>query len=157
MSAGSIRGTEGNHHNNPPRHEIVRVPEGSHIYVQMRGDHVFSGELRYMAMHVFPLWVRQPGTANSPGNVAYVRMLNGDGLIANLVPFHNGNNSNVDVYRCFIKTRNSTIFGAFLENNNNALHNPTDTRVFVHILGHHSPIMSGFLHRADGHPPAWLL
>ena len=157
MSAGSIRGTAGNHHNNPLRHEIVRVPEGSLIYVQMPGDHVFLGELRPNRLVVLPLWVRQPDTANSHENVAYVRMPSGRSLMTELMHVHNGNNRNVQVFRCFIKTRNNTIFGAFLKNNNNVLHDDTDTRVFVHILGHHSPVLSGFVHRADGHPPAWLL
>ena len=123
----------------------------------MPGDHVLSGELRHSGVHIFPLWVLRRDTAISNENVAFVRMPNSESLITDLVPFHNGNNSNVDVYRCFIKTRNNTIFGAFLENNNNAIHYAGDSRVFVHILGHDNPVFSGFLHHAEGHPPAWLL
>ena len=123
----------------------------------MPGDHVFSGELRYIGDHIFPLWVLETDTANSPGNVAYVRMPSGRGLMADLVPFHNGNNRNVQVFRCFIKTRNNTVFASFLQNNHNARHYPIDSCVFVHLLGHNNPIFTGYLHHADGHPPAWLM
>ena len=156
LDAGFIREAEGSHRNNPPRHEIVTVPRRSHIYVQTPGDQVFSGELQYFSVTFFPFWVLQPESVNINENIAYVRMTNGEGLITNLVPFHNGNNPNIQVYRCFIKTRNNTVFASFLNNNNNAVQVDGDARVFVRLPGQHNPVFSGFLHHADGYPPAWL-
>ena len=122
----------------------------------MPGDHVFSGELHAFDDIGFPPWVLQPETVNTNENVAYVRMPNGEGLISSLVPFHNGHDPNVQIYRCFIKTQNNTIFGSFLHNNNNALYIAGDVRVFVRLTDQRNPVFSGLLFHADGHPPAWL-
>ena len=84
-------------------------------------------------------------------------MSNGEGLISSPMPFHSGNNPNVQTYRCFIKTENNTVFASFLHNNNYALHVAGNARVFLRILGHQNPVFSGVLHHADGHPPEWLL
>ena len=158
LDAGFIREAEGSHRNSPPRDEIVVVPQGSRIYVQMPGDNVLFGELHFYsnAINSFPAWVLQPLTGNTNENVAYVRMPDGQSLITNLVPFHNGNNFNIQVFRCFIKTQNNTVFGSFLYNNNYALHAGGNSRVFVQVLGHRDPVYSGYLHHADGHRPAWL-
>ena len=152
-----MREAGGSRHNSPPRHEIVDVPRESRIYIQMPGDHVLSGPLHYFINNRYPMWVLHPETINTQQPVAYVRMPNGQGLYSIMVPFHNGNNSNVQIYRCFIKTVNNTVFASFLHNNNNALNIADDARVFVRILGPQNPVFSGVLHRADGHPPAWLL
>ena len=124
----------------------------------MPGDYVLFGELQFNNnVNVLPSWILHPLTGHTNANIAYVQMLNGESLITNLIPFHNGNNSNVQVFRCFIKTHNNTIFGSFLQNNNHALFSTRKSRVFVRILGHRNPVYSGVLHHADGHPPAWLM
>ena len=123
----------------------------------MPGDNVLFGELDFWGHHRFPpRWVEQPRTGHNNESLAFVLMPNGEGLITGLVPFHNDDNRNVQEYRCFIITPRNTVYGAFLENNNNALHAIEHSRVFVRILGHHDPVYSGVLHLADGHPPAWL-
>ena len=123
----------------------------------MPGDNVLSGIFHFPIAGRFPNWVHNPLISHPVANVAYVRMPDGQGFITILEPFHNGNNPNVQGYRCFIKSPSHTVFAAFLENNNNALHFAGNSRVFVRILGQPNPIYSGFLHLADGHPPAWLL
>ena len=104
----------------------------------------------------FPFWILRRDAANSTDNIAYVRMSNDEGLITHLVPFYNGNNPNIQVYRCFIKTQNNTVFAAFLENNNNLISQDGTSRVFVRLSGHDYPVFSGYLHHADGHRPEWL-
>ena len=122
----------------------------------MTGDQVLFGELEFFSVNLFPPWVHQPHTGHNNEDFAYVRMPHGLGLIASLVPFYNGNNPNIHEYRCFIKTQNNTVFAAFLQNNNNALHFPGNSRVFLRIFGEHNPVYSGILHHADGQSPAWL-
>ena len=123
----------------------------------MPGDNVLFGELNFwLNPRRMPNWVQNPHTSHNTENHAYVLEPNGQSLTANLVSFHNGNNPNVQEYRCFIITPSNTVFTAFLENNNNALHVDGNSRVFVRILGQHNPVYSGVLHRAVGHQPAWL-
>ena len=155
LDAGFVRETEGSHHNNALHDENLVVTRGSHIYIQMPGDKVLFGELQYFSDHIFPSWAQQTNARSTMLNYAYVRMPDGVGLITSPVLFHNGHHLNFQEHRCFIKTQNNTIFGAFLENNNNALNDLAKTRVFVRISGQQR-ILSGLVHRADGLRPAWL-
>ena len=123
----------------------------------MPGDHVLFGELELWMNHGIPSWVQQPHTGHNNESLAYVLMPSGLSLITNLVPFHNHNNRNVQVFRCFIITPSHTFFAAFLQNNNNALHFAGNSRVFVRIFGQYNPVYSGVIHRANGQVPAWLM
>ena len=122
----------------------------------MPGEQVLSGELMFFGVTLFPPWVHQPHRGHANEDFVYVRLPNRLGLMASLVPFYNGNDANIDEYRCFIKTQNNTVFAAFLENNNNALRFNRVSRVFLRIAGQYNPVHSGVLHHAEGHRPAWL-
>ena len=123
----------------------------------MPGDTVLSGVLYAMMGNRYPTWVLHPEVQDMEQQAAYVRLPNGRGLVTIPEPFHAGNNPNVQIYRCFIKTPNNIIYTSLLHNNNNAMHVAGSSRVFIRILGHPNPVFSGVLQHADGHLPAWLL
>ena len=134
------------------------IHTGSEVYLQMPGEHVLTGTVRYYRNIQLPLWLRNPTEQPAPYNSqesVLIQLPTGDGFFGELRFLHNKMNS-VREYRCYVRTENNVILGAFLSPFIEPLAVHANPRVYVRISGQNHTIFTGILQRADGYRPDYI-
>ena len=128
------------------------------VYVKTARGQVLTGTFQFFSSNLFPNWLEPPYRAENDEERVYVRMIDGHGLIGNLVPLHN--NVPNEYFRgnhCFIQLPNNIILHSILRPYTNyAVNIPRNTRVSIRIPGEPLTIYAGALEPLGSHHPSWL-
>ncbi|XP_033221048.1 uncharacterized protein LOC117175449 [Belonocnema kinseyi] len=141
--------------------ESIAIPERSRVYVQMAGDHVFTGNLQYIYKSPIPIWVLRPNHAHHPVNLmdnVFIQMPNGEGLTASVHSLtERVKNSKNNENSCFVRIRNHSLLVAFLEPyHHDPAENYENPIVYVRMPEEDDTVYSGELHYGDGYLPSWF-
>ena len=139
-----IRGV---HHNAPPPNTI---PQHSRVFIQMPGDAVYSGILKYSPSG------NTPTPESLSINQVLMRGRNRNILMTGVHFSGNHQDNYLREYRCFIKTTQGTIYKADLERYRSEYLPNVPNRVFVRLPIQGYPVYTGVLHINDGFQPMWL-
>ena len=128
------------------------------VYVKTPRGQVFTGTFQFFSNNLFPNWIEPPYRAENDEERVYVRMVDGHGLIGNLVPFLNDvPNEYLRGNHCFIHLPNNiTLHSALRPFTNYAVRIPRITRVIMRIPGEPHVIYAGALEPLDSHRPSWI-
>lgn len=150
----------------PARHLLaapvqeIFVPEDSPVFVQMPGDHVLTGILRYK--NDFPSWLKPSHQQFTTSERVYLYVPEGFttdyfyGLSANLeTTLHQKNNTNFQEYNCFIKT-NKFVLKAHLLGPSVKIDRPTKPHVYVQMPGDNFIYGGQLKHLAQQNIPEWI-
>ena len=141
-----------------PEPDTVPIPNGSRFFLQLPGDHVLEGILEYRGQNPLPSWIFHPNQAedNSQPSV-YLRRPFFSQMLGHMQTLHNNHNSNVQIFRIFIKLTNNSIMSAFLRpGDDQILSIPHDTRIFVRLPAPYNATYFGVLRFRDGWRPEWI-
>ena len=130
--------------------QSLSIPPQSRVFIQMPGDVVYKGILepppRGLTLTPEDLLI----------NHVLVRERNRNILTTSVFFSDNYHNNYIREYRCFIKTRDGTIFKADLEPYHGEHLSYVPNRVFVRLPIHGYPFYTGVLHINDGFEPTWI-